>query len=701
MSLNCKDKDILVTLTSELITIQSELCRAKIESYLVRETLAATEVVDEVRYLIMREWSKCTTEYKRTKEIRNDKHYVSATKKAIGIRWEKKLDQDSMKTKLVQLQSICEYVSIIDTIKSLFLRKEFMDMFFEGEHKHNCEPGVYKDVCCARLYQNSEFYKNNINALQIQLLTDDFEICSPLQSKAGIHKVCAYYFRILNLPKKYLSRINNIYLIALCNVKDIKSGEEGHNKLLEIIVSEIKSLEENGIYVGPNSEILLKGSIINLCSDNLGFNTAFGLVESFNATYFCRFCIASNKECKTLTKEIESKLRTVRNHRINLEHICKDEANYIKSSGLKHECKLNELQNFHICTNIAADIMHDINEGLIPFILKKLFTFVIDNKILTAEQLCDRICYYDYGKLNKSNVPSNLSSEKKNLGLNASQLYCLIIHTPFILYKFKEKLSSSIVWISMELLRQIMQIIYSSNILEGHVIELESLITKYLENIKLISITGLTPKHHNLTHYPTIIRNMGPLTNMSMMRAESKHRYFTKIAHKTNNFININYTMTSRHQKDLICNGYGYDSIIEPGKKKLLIECDYLMEKYSHILNNVIQENVPIWIFNSIRINGYTYKPKLFIKISLTLYEIECILFSNNNYWIASNNSYRTKEFNHFLHSVELEKNEILTPEIFNFSDLENKQTYEMVRINHRSFIVVENLDFPLPLANN
>lgn len=127
----------------------------------------------------------------------------------------------------------------------------------------------------------------------------------------------------------------------------------------------------------------------------------------------------------------------------------------------------------------------------------------------------------------------------------------------------------------------------------------------------------------------------------------------------------------------------------------MFAECDLAMEKYSCILNNIIQENVSIKIFNSVRINGYTYKPKLLIEINFMFFEIENIFFYNNSYWVGSSVSYHIKEFNNFLHSVELEKNRDSNSQIFNILDLKNGLTYEIVLIDHKSFIAAETLELP------
>ena len=53
---------------------------------------------------------------------------------------------------------------------------------------------------------------------------------------------------------------------------------------------------------------------------------------------------------------------------------------------------------------------------------------------------------------------------------------------------------------------------------------LESLIAQYLIGLTKLFPESLKPKHHFLVHYPTIIRCMGPLWNLSTMRCENKNQ---------------------------------------------------------------------------------------------------------------------------------------------------------------------------------
>lgn len=230
------------------------------------------------------------------------------------------------------------------------------------------------------------------------------------------------------------SKLSNIYLIALINADDLHTEYTDFNNVWFNVVNEIKVLEESGIQI--NHELNLKGTVTVLSGDNLGLNSVTGLVESFRATYFCRICKLPRQMCQTKCKESLSEIRTLSDYVEALKIIENSTSvDFSATKGIKRECALNRLKYFHTMNNVTVDIMHDINEGVIPFVLKLLFEYYIKEKIISENDLIRKIQYYDYGLLNRSNVPSKIDLHKHNLGQNASQNMCLFHHIGFILFE--------------------------------------------------------------------------------------------------------------------------------------------------------------------------------------------------------------------------------------------------------------------------
>lgn len=192
--------------------------------------------------------------------------------------------------------------------------------------------------------------------------------------------------------------------------------------------------------------------------------------------------------------------------------------------------------------NPTVDIMHDLNEGVIPFLMKHLFALCLSSRILTEGTLKQKMQYFDFGVCNRGMTPSVINLGKRNLNQNASQSKCLFQHLPFILFREQQHEKLKVVWKCVESLLIITQVAYSRKITETDLELLQENVHIHLDSIQKCFNVNLLPKYHNLTHYANVIRKMGPLVTLSMMRYESKHRTLKEIADQTKNFININKT---------------------------------------------------------------------------------------------------------------------------------------------------------------
>lgn len=424
--------------------------------------------------------------------------------------------------------------------------------------------------------------------------------------------------------------------------------------------------------------------------DNLGGNILLGLHGSFNSNHYCRICLATKQQCQEMTKEDPSQLRTVDNYNQCLA-ILDSNAKVKDTKGVKEYCHLNDLQHFHTMNNISVDFMHDILEGLIPFTLEHIFNYCVTKKIATIDHIQGMIDCYNFGELDKFNKPSKINLDRKNLGQNASQSYCLFTNLPYILFKFRDKLQS--VWTPVETLQQILQIVYSDSIKETDLTKLETLVHEFLEAFKQLFCVNLRPKHHFLLHYVRVIRMMGPVLFFWVMRMEAKHQFFKRVAQKTKNFINLKKSMAYQHQEWLYLAGNAYTDDIKVSKKvnslRLSIDC----ETYGDVLKEVFSETMigEALVINSVQINNNKCKPNSLILFGSEICEIEHIVTHSNQFWAFCSYSYCIKEYNTFLNSFLLERFEKFR--IIDLLELKNIRIYEKRCLKSNPYLIVENLD--------
>lgn len=589
------------------------------------------------------------------------------------------------------VQSTFYYVSIEKQLESLFSNEEFRRAYvnYNEQKSHECTDGVYRDFCCGSNYRQKKFFSENPMAVQLQLFTDDFEPCDALKSRASVHKTCAFYFQIRNLPVNLLSKLNHIYLVALCNTNDLKTEYTSMKNILEVILNEVKTLETVGISANG---ISVKGTLVNVSFDNLGGNVCFGYSEGFRANYFCRICESHRDECQKITIEDVSTIRTKDEYNRTVAFILANESekcDLTSTKGIKKYCVLNDCNHFHILENLSVDLMHDLHEGVIPFLLHHLFEHIVKNKIIRIERLENMVQFFNYGTLSKKNKPSKINVGKKSIGQSAHQSYCLMVNLPFILIQFKSELSS--VWKPVETLLQIMQIVFSEKIDENDLIRLSALIDSHLSSI--IDIFGVTliPKHHFLLHYPRVIRAMGPVIFMWTMRMEAKHHFFKQLIHKKKNFVNVLRTMSVKHQEMQCTQSKTYGDTIEHGKMKVSLIDSEDYDKYSLLFE---QENINInesFIINSLNVNSTTFKPGLLIVVSSIFFQIEHVVLDSNRYWFLCSVSYDLSHKDLFCNSFVLKKRDE-TSQIFNYFNLDHKKSYEITYVNDEIHVKAENL---------
>lgn len=190
-----------------------------------------------------------------------------------------------------------------------------------------------------------------------------------------------------------------------------------------------------------------------------------------------------------------------------------------------------------------------------------------------------------------------------------------------------------------------MRIVFSYKVDEDDLSNLTAMSEKHLHAMITLFEAKLKPKQHNLTHYPNVIRQMGPLKLMWMMRFESKHKYFTSIAKKTNNFTNLTKTLAENHQSYICWKNNSYKDDIEISKKYT----PFNTCKDFALFQPILERNSPVDIssFNTVKflkVNNSIYKKGLMFINENSLHEIIFILDRNNEDYYLICQVYKSKK---------------------------------------------------------
>lgn len=687
LTMKHKDKDKMFSLCGKIVQQIGLLNREMLEQ---EDGMAPVTVIEAATTFFSGEIESFTSRYKREKKIAKNPLYVAPQERAIGTRIELIFDKEKQIEKPQLIQSTFQTVSIIGSLKAFFSRPENMGMYFKFQRDNRCEPNIYKSFCCGDVFKSEEFFRLNPEALQLQIAFDDVEICDPLSSKSNMHKISAVYLVIRNIPHWLNSKLNNIFLVCLCNVDDIKTKKTDVNNIWELIVDELKFLEETGIELCDGT--VLKGTLVSIAADNLAANLALCMTESFRAHYFCRICTLNSDECQEKFAEDLEKYRNSAQYEEMLEIISNSETvDFKETYGIKRNCVLNNLNYFDIFKNFSLDIMHDLNEGIVGFLLKDVFLHLEKNKVIKEDDLKSTIKFYQYPKCFRRDKPSILNLKKHNLGQNAAQMKCLFLNIPFILMKYENNIHLQQVWSCVKWLIRIFQIVYSDEIDENLLKELDECVSNHLKSYRQIFNARLRPKHHFLIHYTNIIRMMGPLVHMSMIRYDAKHTFFKQVVRNTNNFININKTLAIKHQQCLATKENTFCDKITHSKEKR-INTEFLKANFdnsivSQILNSSSFSEVDTFLFNS-----YKYERGSIITCQGKLYEIEMLLFIKSDYFFVGKEM-ENLGIHEFTQSLQVKEILPIHFSLIKHSELSHKKPYCCKFIGVGQFIIIDNRD--------
>ena len=478
----------------------------------------------------------------------NNMKLVPPVERAIGVRYDQRMDRQLGQKVQKPVTETFEYVPVLDVLK-LVLNPKVRKLI---ESEEPVLPGYLKGYQDGLQYQQHEIFRNHPHALRFQLYYDDVEVTNPLGSKTGIHKLGLFYYTIQNLPRHLNSSMKSVFLLAACYTNDLK--KYGFKKILDPFIDEMKKLEsEAGVKLTiDDQEINVHGTLVSFSGDTLAAHDVLGFLSP-SANRLCRLCKGLRSDIQNYFTEKDFELRTVEDHDESVQ-VALQTPRGDSNTGIRNECPLNVLKNFHCVNNYNLDIMHDLEEGVCPYEVKLLLhRFIMIDKFLTAEEFNQRLNSFQYAFSDRKNKPSTVLPDKiKNLGdhklgQKAAQMWCFIRMLPLLIGD-RIPLGNAHYELLLLLLR-CLDIIYAPLIAFAHTVYLDHLIQAHHSHFKAMFPTQrFINKHHHMIHYGTCIRMCGPLIHMQCLRYELNHTLAKRLAAVNCNFKNISKSVATKYQ---------------------------------------------------------------------------------------------------------------------------------------------------------
>lgn len=474
------------------------------------------------------------------------------------------------------------------------------------------------------------------------LYFDDFEINNPL----GTHcqPICGIYY---SFP---LCEINHIFVAGFIKSKDIKKF--GNDASLNYLISQLNEMEHDGIFLDTaNGKIKIRFILGLILGDNLGLNSLLGFSKSFSSTFFCRFCKAPKQLTQEMNIEEQIYLRNVENYEDDLKKYSAAETGIIENSPF------NNITSFHVIENYAVDIMHDFFEGICHYDICHIIRHYTQNtKYFSLDIFNLRKQNFNYGLLEVGNFTRPILEKHLNqfrLKMTASEMKSFIRLFPLIIGDLIPEDDS--VWHFLQNLLKIINLLLKISLTNDDISLLHHLISEHNEKyISLFSDT-LKPKHHLITHYPTIIKYSGPPKHFWCFRFEANHKEIKAYANVTTSRKNILLTLANKYQLKFS------HLIITGNENKISYENSHIIESKntSIVFSKLKIEPTKIIALNQIRYKGTQFKSgQLLTKFfqNLSVFEIVNIYFlQESSQVILLLNEILVKCYNSHYDSYELD----------------------------------------------
>jgi len=508
---------------------------------------------------------------------------------------------------------------------------------------------------------------------------DDFEINNPLGSKSMCHSISAIYY---SFPlSKQSSKLDHIFLAALIKSKDLKSF--GNELCLKNLIDELNSLEKDGIIIntpdGPKQVYFILGLITG---DNLGLNSICDFSKSFSANYFCRFCKANKTLTHSLTEEDSSLLRNTNNYTTDIE------INDFSQTGINKLSILNQINLFHVTTNFCVDIMHDVFEGICHYNMCHLILYYTEKvKIISLDTLNFRKQNFSYGLEQKNNSPpiEKHHLSKFHLKMSARQMMCFVHFFPLIVGDLIPE--DDEVWVFLLNFLDIIDILLSNELTQYSAPQLKYLIHKHNSDYVTLFQDNLKPKHHFLTHYPSIILKSGPPRHFWCFRYEAKHKELKMYARAITSRKNICLTLAKKYQYK-----FAHLLLNKESNKTFVVNMRHMINSNhtEFLLNNSFMSSTSFDSYSKINFKGTEYEVGNYITNfidEVCLYEIlEIIVIQNNVSFIV--HQIQLNSFNIHLKAYEVDKDKsIISKSLINIEQFSSSPINIHVVPDGRLFI--------------
>ena len=407
-------KHIQVTLehVQSITNVISSLLRPLFLKMKVNSTdsVDTADILEQILKLLDNPFQGVETEYKRLKTYKEAGTYISPEPHELG---EYKVPSPSSGT--IQTRTLtAQHIPLRSLLKTFLEVPGIFPKVMEWRDNLKKISHSMVDVTHGETWKKN-FSSSDKLMLPVSIYADDFECGNVLGSHSGIHKITGYYCGLLFLPPEFSSKLNCIFTVYLHHSSDRHAVDS--QTLYAPLVKEFEFLLKTGVHLKTETyEGPVHFPLALLQGDNLGLHQMLGLIEGFTGNHPCRYCNVYRPDMQILCSENKSLLRDKENHLQHLDFLKKNpNLDCASLTGIREPCAWNEVPNVDFLENTGVDLLHDVFEGVCKYDMRLIINYYIRNQTFSLPLLNNRLEFYDYGPIDKSNKPPLLTFDKKDV----------------------------------------------------------------------------------------------------------------------------------------------------------------------------------------------------------------------------------------------------------------------------------------------
>lgn len=583
------------------------ILKAKVKNALSKPQCASEEIQEIVTMFEMMEnpFDTLNTEYKRLKYLCDKGYYFEPQSYIIDRSFAAVNTKEGLRGKMINISG--QFIPPRWTLKKFFELPDALPATLRYMASLPIGSSVLRNLvqCPHYLHKRSRYKKDDI-VLPICASCDDVNVNNPLGGHVG--KVAAMYISIPCLPPEVSSQLDNHFLVL---IYESWMRKDKLREAYQPIIDEFTYLETNGIEIdtidGPKKVYFI---LTLLQGDNLGLHGMLGLVESFSANHYCRFCKMEKSQCQESVHIPRELLRTV----MDYEADCLLK-NRVSAAGIKEPSPFNDIPSFHAMENPVVDEMHDFREGIANFDMIDILQNLTNGpyKAFDLDVLNERLRTFDFGPIDGRNKPQLIRdadlTEHKKLRMTASEMTRLVLRLGVIMGDMVRD-EDNPYWKFYLQLRELFDFTLAKKITKDDITAFRSSIVKHHKTCRAWCNRPYKPKEHFGLHVGDVAEKIGPIVHVSSMRHESKHTHMTAPAPASLSRVNIAYSLAKREQLAFASKLLKNESIlpsIKTSTKMNILRAEQLNCCLPRMLQKYAVFKSPKWV----EFKGTVFEPKM------------------------------------------------------------------------------------------